>query len=46
MMQSLDLDKDFTFEFFMRFDRNISDDNSILFTKVRMTFHSKLQSKI
>ncbi len=37
MRSSLDLEKDFTFEFFIRIDLDIFDDNSDLFTKSRIT---------
>lgn len=37
MQSSLDLEKDFTFEFFIRIDLDVLDDNSDIFTKSRIT---------
>lgn len=34
MMTALDLDKDFTFDLYLRFDKNVSTDDAYIFTKV------------
>lgn len=43
MMATLDLDKDFTFDFYLRFDQNVTTDDAYIFTKVRIySFNQKI----